>query len=442
VGGGVLGMTLARRLQARGMGVTVLEAAPRSGGLAAPSAIGGFTWDRFYHVILPADTCLLSLLDELGLAQRVRWAPTRTGFYIDGRLHSLSSTLDFLRFPALLPVEKLRLAANVLRAAWLKDWRPLEEIRATDWLRRWSGRRTLDRVWLPLLRAKLGANAELASAAFIRAIITRLYGARRSPMKRELFGYVEGGYATVLARLEEELEGAGVKSRYGTPVVRVSGGPDGVTLSLSTGETLRFDAAVLTVPCGRVVSLCPQLSGPERARLKGVTYQGIICAALLLKEPLAGYYVTNITDPGVPFTAVVEMTALVDRRHFGGQALVYLPRYVTQDDPFWQDDDGAIERQFIAALRRMYPRFKPEGVVACRISRAREMLAVSTVGYSRNLAPPVETSIPNVFVVNSAQIVNGTLNLNETIGLAEEKLPELVRHLAASAGARERIEAQ
>lgn len=432
VGGGMLGMTLARRLQAGGARVTILEAASRSGGLAAPAAIGGFTWDRFYHVILRTDSHLLGLLGELGLAQRLRWAPTRTGFYTDGRLHSLSSSLDFARFPALSPIDKLRLVATVLHAARIRDWKPLETIRAIDWLRRWSGRRTVDRLWLPLLRAKLGANAELASAAFIWAIITRLYGARRSAMKRESFGYVEGGYATILPRLEAALEEDGVEFSYGVRVAQVTGGDEGVILSLAEGERLRFDAVVLTVPCGQVATLCPQLSEAERARLKGVTYQGIVCASLLLKRPLATYYVTNITDAWVPFTAVVEMTALVDPNAFGGHSLIYLPRYVTRADPFWQRDDASIEREFVAALARMYPAFRPDDVVAFQVSRVREMLAVSTVGYSVNLAPAVRTSVPGVFIVNSAQILNGTLNVNETIGLADEKAPELSRLIGAA----------
>lgn len=428
----MLGITLARRLQAGGARVTVLEGTGRSGGLAAPAAIGGFTWDRFYHVILRTDSHLIGLLRELGLENRLRWAPTRTGFYTGGRLHSLSSSLDFALFPALSPIDKLRLAATVLRAASIRDWKPLEAIRATDWLRCWSGRRTVDRVWLPLLRAKLGANAELASAAFIWAIIARLYSARRSPMKRESFGYVEGGYATILPRLEAALERDGVEFRYGARVVQVSGGDEGAILTLQEGERLRFDAVVLTVPCGQVAALCPQLSEAERTRLKGVTYQGIVCASLLLKRPLASYYVTNITDGWVPFTAVVEMTTLVDRSTFGGHSLVYLPRYVTREDPFWQRDDTSIEREFVAALERMYPAFRPDDVVACQVSRVREMLAVSTVGYSDNLAPPVRTSVPGVFVVNSAQIVNGTLNVNETIGLAEQKVAELGRLIGAT----------
>jgi protoporphyrinogen oxidase len=437
VGGGMLGMTLARRLQAQGARVTIIEGASRSGGLVTPCSFGGFTWDRFYHVILRTDSHLIGLLEELGLEDRLRWAPTRTGFYIDGRLHSLSSSLDFALFPALSPIDKLRLAATVIRAARVRDWRPLEAIRAVDWLLRWSGRRTVERIWLPLLRAKLGANAEQASAAFIWAIIARLYGARRSSMKRESFGYVEGGYDTILARLEADLETAGIVRRYGARVARVAGDDEGVTLSLQGGESLRFDAVVLTAPCGQISALCPQLTDAERARLKGVTYQGIVCTSLLLKRPLADYYVTNITDAWVPFTAVVEMTTLVDRSTFGGNSLVYLPRYVTQDDPLWQQDDASVQRAFVAALERMYPHFRADDVLAWQVSRVREMLAVSTVGYSQTLAPPVATTIPNVFIVNSAQIVNGTLNVNETLGLAKEKLPELRRRLRSRSPARQ-----
>jgi hypothetical protein len=42
--------------------------------------------------------------------------------------------------------------------------------------------------------------------------------------------------------------------------------------------------------------------------------------------------------------------------------------------------------------------------------------------------PPVRTSLANVFIVNSAQIANGTLNVNETIGLANAQALRLVRY--------------
>ena len=73
----------------------------------------------------------------------------------------------------------------------------------------------------------------------------------------------------------------------------------------------------------------------------------------------------------------------------------------------------------------MDPRFRSEDVLSFQRSRVREMLAVSTLDYSERLLPPTRTSLPNVFIVNSAQIANGTLNVNETVGLANAKALEL-----------------
>ena len=133
VGGGVLGLTLALRLRDQGHTVTVLEGATQAGGLAAPQSIGGVTWDRFYHVILMSDRHLRGLLAELGLDDQLRWGTTRTGFYTDGRMYSLSTSLDFLRFPPLSLIDKARLAATILYASRIEDGRALELIPVTEW---------------------------------------------------------------------------------------------------------------------------------------------------------------------------------------------------------------------------------------------------------------------------------------------------------------------
>jgi protoporphyrinogen oxidase len=424
VGGGLLGMGLAARLTRQGHQVTLLEAAPRSGGLAAPARIGPYTWDRFYHVVLQSDVHLRELLTELGLAQKLQWRPTRTGFYVDGRLQSLSSTVDFLTFPALGPWDKARLAATILYASRIKDWARLETILAGDWLRRWSGRRVWERLWLPLLRAKLGENALVASAAFIWAIIARMYGARRSGMKRETFGYVDGGYAAILRRFDEHLAGLGVACEYSVRVGEVRNVNGRVILTTTTGVR-EFDNVILTIPCSRIADICPQLTEAERSRLRAVRYQGIVCAALLLDQPLADYYITNIADPALPFTAVIEMTALVDRARFDGNALVYLPKYLTQQESFWEKTDAEIEEAFLGGLEGMYPRFRREQVRVFQVSRVREMLAVTTLDYSATLLPATTTSVERLFIINSAQIAAGTLNVNETLALAKRKASEV-----------------
>src|SRR5262245_30434747 len=241
VGGGFLGMSLALRLRQQGQNVTLIEAANHLGGLAAAWKIGDVVWDKHYHVTLLSDLRLRALLAELDLENEMRWVQTRTGFYTDGRLHSMSNTLEFLRFPPLRLIDKLRLGTTIFAASRRKDWKPLEQVLVADWLRRWSGERTFNKIWLPLLQAKLGDCYRRTSAAFIWATIARMYAARRTGLKKEMFGYAPGGYANVLARFAEMLRGEGVDLRTSAPVARVESIPDGgVRVDLPAGSQ-RFD---------------------------------------------------------------------------------------------------------------------------------------------------------------------------------------------------------
>jgi len=244
-----------------------------------------------------------------------------------------------------------------------------------------------------------------------------------------MFGYVDGGYDAVLRALRTHVTSLGVEIVTGAPVAAVEHEIAGVRLRFADGTVRTADAAVLTVPCPRVAALVPQLTDAERTRLRDVVYQGVVCPSLLLERPLATYYVTNITDGWVPFTGVIEMTTLVDPAIFGGRSLVYLPRYLAQDDPEWEKSDEELITESVAALERMYPAFRRDQVVATQVARVREVLAVTTLDYSRTLLPPLETSVPDVFIVNSAQIANGTLNVNETLALAARQAVTLAERL-------------
>jgi protoporphyrinogen oxidase len=426
IGGGLLGMTLALRLRQQGCDVILCEAAEQLGGLASAWEVGGVVWDRHYHVTLLSDSHLLALLAELDLEQEIEWVETRTGFFTDGELYSLSNIVEFLRFPPLGLVDKIRLGATIFYASRIKDWKKLEQVSVADWLRRWSGPRTFAKIWLPLLRAKLGDNYTRTSAAFIWAIIARMYAARRTGLKREMFGYVPGGYARVLECFGEQLlaEGIAVHVRHAArSVASLPGGQ--VRVDFASGRQEVLDQVVLTMAAPLVAHLCPELSPEEKDRLRSIAYQGIVCASVLLRQPLSPYYVTNITEAWVPFTAVIDMSALVDRCHFGGNALVYLPKYLDPADRLFDRPDDEIREMFLNALTRMYPAFDRRDVLAFRISRVRYVLAISTLNYSAR-APNLTTSIPGVYVVNSAQIVNGTLNANETIQLADRAAAQLL----------------
>lgn len=409
-------MTMAWRFANAGHSATIFEASPYCGGLAAPWQLGDAVWDRHYHVTLYSDTALRELLAELQLADTMRWVTTKTGFYVDGKMHSLSDVRDFACFPPLGPIEKARLAATILIASRIEDWRPLEELTAVEWLTRYSGANTVEKLWLPLLRAKLGTYAERASAAFIWAIIVRMFAARRSGMKRELFGYAAGGYDRILSRFEERLHTAGVTIQTHCRIDRVEPSAGGIAVHSSFGSQ-HFDTVVVTLAAPLAARLCECLNAYERERLAGVEYQGIVCASFLCEQPLTPYYVTNITDRWVPFTGVIEMTALVDPAAFGGRSLIYLPKYATPDDAVFHLNDRAVEDDFLGALERMHPAFDRRSVHAFRVSRVPYVFPVPTLHYSDRL-PPVRTSVPGLYLANSAHIVNGTLNVNETVKLA------------------------
>jgi protoporphyrinogen oxidase len=197
-----------------------------------------------------------------------------------------------------------------------------------------------------------------------------------------------------------------------------------INVDFDDGSYTEFDRVVLTVPAPVAVKVCSGLSDDEIRRLQDIEYQGIICASVLLKKPISKFYVTNITDTWVPFTGVIEMTALVDRSQFNGNALVYLPKYVVPDDPAFELSDRELEEKFIQALVHMYPRFERSDVLCFQVSRVRHVLAIATLNYSERL-PSIRTSISGIYIVNSAHILNGTLNVNETIQLAEQSLTKI-----------------
>ncbi|HTH51142.1 MAG TPA: hypothetical protein VL501_04370, partial [Pyrinomonadaceae bacterium] len=144
---------------------------------------------------------------------------------------------------------------------------------------------------------------------------------------------------------------------------------------------------------------------------------------VLTRNSLSPYYVTNITDDA-PFTGVIEMSALVDKRQFDGNALIYLPKYVAPDDVLFDRTDDEIRELFLSGLEKMYSHFDRADVIEFKVSRVRQVFPIPVVNYSDGLAP-MKTSIDGMYVVNSSHIVNGTLNVNETVQLAERFIKEI-----------------
>src|ERR1700754_3338031 len=87
IGAGAMGLAAAYHALKRGHQVTLLEAAPEAGGMAAHFDLGGLSIERYYHFVCKADASTFELMAELGIGDRMRWVPTTMGYFIDGALH-------------------------------------------------------------------------------------------------------------------------------------------------------------------------------------------------------------------------------------------------------------------------------------------------------------------------------------------------------------------
>jgi protoporphyrinogen oxidase len=427
----MLGAIAARRLRAAGAEVVLFEAAPSLGGLASawslPVGDDTVVWDRFYHVILGNDRRVLDLVADLGVGD-VRWAASKAACFTGGKLLPATSGAELLGLPFLGLLAKLRIALTVAWAALWPRGKRFDDITSARWLRRWSGRQATDRLWMPLLRAKLGESADRASAVFIWSTIRRLALARFQGRNGDRFGHVPGGYASILAALAEQLRSEGVEVRTDAGVTRVIRHDGGFDVAARKGSET-FDRVLMTTSAPVTSRLCPQLAADEHERLGGVEYLGVVCPSVVLRRSAGDAYITYITDP-LPFTAVIEMTALVPTSELGGHHLVYLPRYVSPDDPVFEMSDEQVRADYLPAFLAMYG-LEPADILTFQVARARHVMPVPTPGYAKR-APAVCTSLPGLYAVGSARITVGTLNVESTLSLVDEAWAEIVAPVASS----------
>ncbi|MEH2150216.1 NAD(P)/FAD-dependent oxidoreductase [Nostoc sp.] len=421
VGGGITGLVLAQRLSHQGHAVTVFDSNKQLGGLTTYHDYGLFTWDRFYHVILPSDTHLINFLRDIGLGDKLRWHRSLTGFYDNKKLYSISNTIEFLRFPLFGLIGKIRLAFTLLYGSRLNDWRRLEKILVEDWLLKLGGKNTYEKLWKPLLLSKLGENYKRISAVFIWAYIKRLFSARDSSLNKEQLGYVSGGYKTVFDHIEKLIYAAGGHIQTGVAVEYIAPDSGGGMWVEYQGKKEHFDKVIFTGP----VNILQQVAANELVKVSDtgetVEYLGVICMVLITRKALVPYYVVNIADRNIPFTGVIGMSNLVSLQETAGYHMTFLPKYILSTDPLLKQPDDELRQVFFKGIRLMFPELKTDDIVAAHINRAIKVQPLQVLNYS-SLVPRVSTENDDFFVVNTSQLVNDSVNNNAVVRQVDEFL--------------------
>lgn len=425
VGGGITGMAVARELAGKGLTTVLLDAGSAIGGLTATQTLdvhgAPVEVDRFYHVILESDSRVRALLDELGLADTVRWTAAPATIIADGRQYPATSLVDMAMLPALKLVDRVRIGASI--AATLALPLPAaNRITSASWIRRAAGRSAYDSFWLPILRAKLGNQAELVSASFLVSTFRRLVQARLKGAG-DKFGVLPGGYAPVFAAMRQQFIDAGGQVRTDAGVERVESastdaGGHVVRVHLVGGEVLEAPEVFVTTPAPVVNRLVAQLTDQERRELTASPYLGVVCGSFLLASPPNASYITYLVDD-VGLTGVIGMHALLPAESTGGAYLVYLPHYCAVDDDWFSLSDDEVRERMLDGLKAVFPDFEPQ-VLASGINRAPYVVPLPVPGAGQPLA--FQTSVPGVHVVGTAQNTTGTLNVESSLELVDRAL--------------------
>ncbi len=401
IGGGPAGLKAAHTLVKAGAEVTVLESAALLGGLASSFDAGGAIIERYYHFICKGDDDLIDTLHELGLAHKLHWRNSRMAYFVDGRLYPFLTPIDLLRFSPLSFLDRLRAGVALKRAQRMKE-NELAPLFAVDWLKRSFGESAYDVIWDPLMKFKFAERAPRISAAWIWARMVRLSRSRTSPWREDL-GYVEGGSRTVLEALGRDLRARGGRIHLKADVTGIVGDARAVTGVRVDGETLPADIVISTVTTSRFLKLTPWLEGPYADGLRRIPTVGIFCLLLRLAHAVTPFFWVNTNDPRVPFAGMIEYTNLNPTPELSGDHLLYVPQYLSADDPRYAQSDDEILRAYTDALTLIHPAFDRRWIRFFAVFRDRYAQPICLTDY-RTSTPTIATPVGNLFLTDSCQL--------------------------------------
>ena len=421
IGAGILGLTVAARLGARGHDVTVLEQSAVPGGLASSFEVEPGIWmERFYHHLFRTDRAAVGLIEELGLGDRLEWHHPVTTVEVDGVPRQLDSAMSLLRFDPLPVVDRVRMGAVIGGLRVLPSPRPLETSTAEQWMGRWCGAKGHELVWHPLLRAKFGTAHDSVSMAWLWA---------RVHDRTSKLGYLRGGFHQLYTALADRVASLGGTVTTGASVTAIRGSGEGLAVDWSTPAgvaSASFDRVVSTLSPAQTARFDPSAFEPRHLAAQRHAPLSAHCLVLSLDRPLTGTYWIGLTGGQWPFLAVVEHTAMVPPAAYGGRHLLYLGAYRDAGDPIPGMPAADQLRVANGLLRQLNPAFEPAWVRdAWSFSAPFAQPIVDT--HYRERIPGFRTLRPGLYGASMFQVYPHDRGQNYSIALAERLVAFLER---------------
>jgi protoporphyrinogen oxidase len=169
------------------------------------------------------------------------------------------------------------------------------------------------------------------------------------------------------------------------------------------GHLQPYDAVLSTVPVPHTRELFAGLEGPYFDNLRSLEYLGVTVLTLRLDRPFSKYYWTNVSDARLPMSGVIESTNLNPLPALGGDAILYVPQYLSHTDPRYSLPDDVLFEQYCTALKLMNPAFDRSWIKGWWLHRERFTQPVCETGFSQRV-PSMRTPIRNLLLTDSYQL--------------------------------------
>lgn len=419
IGGGIAGLTAAYRLAQQGHQVTLWERAPLFGGQANAFPVAGTYLERFYHHLFQSDREIVALANEIGIGDSLVWLPSNVGYFAQGRIWPLNGALDLLKLGTIPLHDRLRVGLVTAYLQRVRNWRPLEDVTAHDWLSRALGRRAYDQTFGAQLRAKFGRYHDQVAMVWFWGKIWLRTTSRRSPLEKEHLGYFQGSFNVLIDALVAAGKAAGSTLHSGSGPDRLEPTGAGGWIATVNGERYPFDAVVVTTPSPILPRLVSGLPPEYLRRLAALEYEAAVVVLLQLKHQLSPVYWLNVADDDLPFTGVIEHTNFISPEQYGGKHFVYLSKYLEPDHPYFTLPDNEILAAYTPHLKRLNPAFDASWIDQAWVFRERAAQPIIPLHYSQQI-PDHRTGLPGLYLANTTQIYPEDRGTNYSVRLGND----------------------
>lgn len=418
LGAGPMGLAVAYQLAKDGYHPVVFEADDRVGGMTAAFDFSGLSIERYYHFHCISDHAFLKVLDELGIADKMNWVETKMGYWYQGKLQPWGNPIALLKFKGLSFFAKFRYGLHAFLCTKRNDWKPLDHVEATSWIKRWVGKEAYEVLWRRLFDYKFYDYTSNLSAAWIWSRIRRI-GRSRYSLFREKLGYLEGGSETLLQAMRLAIESNGGEVRLSAPVSRVVIGDAKVQGVEVAGHFEPFTKVISTIPLPFVPRVMPDLPSSVLDKFKAIKNIAVVCVIVKLKKALTENFWLNTNDSEMDIPGLVEYTNLRPLN----QHIVYVPFYMPGEHPKFSESDQAFIDKVRRYLKKINPALSDDDFIDIRASRYRYAQPICQPGYLDTL-PPVSLPVDGLWVADTSYYYPEDRGISESIDFGRKMAKE------------------